>query len=89
MRKLLTVIAFMLCCSMTLFSSQSFAAPSKDDVDVENIKVPPRDVKDILLVLNQARTDKTIIEKATKILAITFKAKTISNQSFKKISFSC
>ncbi len=70
MRKLSIIAALMLCCSMTLFSSQSFAVPSKDDADVENIKAPPRDIKDILLVLNQSRADKTLIEKATKILAL-------------------
>jgi CHAT domain-containing protein len=70
MRQFSIIASFMLCCSMAFFSSQSFAAPSKDDIDVENIKAPPRDVKDILLVLNQARADKTLIEKATKILAL-------------------
>ena len=70
MRKFLIIAAFMLCCSITIFSPPTFAAPSKDDADVENIKSPPRDVKDILLVLNQARTDRSIIEKATKILAL-------------------
>ncbi|OWS71168.1 CHAT domain-containing protein [Polynucleobacter campilacus] len=69
MRKLLTVIALMLCCSMALFSSQSFAAPSKDDADVENIKAPPRDVKDILQILSQTRQDQALIDKAKKTLA--------------------
>ena len=70
MRKLFIITVFLLSCSISIFSSQSFAAPNKDDADVENIKAPPRDVKDILLVLNQARGDKTLIEKATKILAL-------------------
>ncbi|WP_114689960.1 hypothetical protein [Polynucleobacter necessarius] len=51
-------------------SNPSFALPGKDEVDVESVKAPPRDVRDILLVLSQARTDKTLIEKATKILAL-------------------
>ncbi|MBU3555222.1 CHAT domain-containing tetratricopeptide repeat protein [Polynucleobacter sp. UB-Piko-W3] len=70
MRKYSIIATFMLCCSVALFSAQSFAAPTKEEADVENIKAPPRDVKDILLVLSQARADKSIIEKATKILAL-------------------
>jgi CHAT domain-containing protein len=70
MRKYSIIATLMLCCSVTLFSMQSFAALSKDDTEVESVKAPPRDVKDILLVLNQARTDKTLIEKASKILAL-------------------
>lgn len=56
--------------SIFFFSTQSFAVAAKEDIDVESVKAPPRDVKDILLVLNQARPDKTLIEKATKILAL-------------------
>ena len=70
MRKYSIIAILMLCCSVTLFSTQSFSAPTKEEADLENIKAPPRDVKDILLVLNQARADKTLIEKATKILAL-------------------
>ena len=70
MQKHIRISVFVLCCSILIFSSQSFAVPNKDDVDVENIKAPPRDVKDILLVLNQARGDRTLIEKATKVLAL-------------------
>ena len=70
MRKHSLISSLLLCCTMVLLSSYSFAAPTKDEIDVENIKAPPRDVKDILLVLSQARSDKTLIEKATKILAL-------------------
>jgi hypothetical protein len=70
MRKLFIISAFLLSCSISIFSSQVFAVTNKDDADVENIKAPPRDVKDILLVLNQARGDRTLIEKATKVLAL-------------------
>jgi len=70
MRKYSIIATLMLCCSVTIFSTQTFAALTKEEVDLENIKAPPRDVKDILLVLNQARADKTLIEKATKILAL-------------------
>ena len=70
MRKPSLIQLLALLCSIFIFANQSFAAPGKDDVDVEIVKAPPRDVKDILLVLNQARPDKTLIDKATKILAL-------------------
>jgi len=67
------IINFFICTILfgcNIFMQSAFAAQSKEEVDVEIIKAPPRDVKDILLVLNQARPDKTLIEKATKILAL-------------------
>ena len=70
MGKLSLIRILLLCCSVLVFANSSSAVQVKDEVDVENVKAPPRDVKDILLVLNQARTDKTLIEKATKILAL-------------------
>jgi CHAT domain-containing protein len=70
MYKRTLISSLLLCCSVTLFANLSFAAPAKDEIDVESMKAPPRDVKDILLVLSQARVDKSIIEKATKILAL-------------------
>lgn len=70
MRKLSLLQSLLLCCSLFLVLNSSFAVSNKDEVDIENLKAPPRDVKDILLVLSQARADKSIIEKATKILAL-------------------
>ena len=70
MGKLSLIRILLLCCSVLVFANSSSAVQVKDEVDVENVKAPPRDVKDILLVLSQARTDKTLIEKATKILAL-------------------
>jgi CHAT domain-containing protein len=70
MRKHSLIQIFLLSCSIFLFSNQSFAIPGKEEVDVESVKAPPRDVKDILLVLSQARPDKTLIDKATKVLAL-------------------
>jgi CHAT domain-containing protein len=62
--------SLLLCYSIFLLSNSVFASPGKEDINIENIKAPPRDVKDILLVLSQARSDKTLIEKASKILAL-------------------
>jgi len=70
MRKLSVIKLLLLSCSILFFASQSLAVPNKEDADIEVIKAPPRDVKDILLVLNQARSDRTLIDKATKVLAI-------------------
>ena len=58
----------LLSCSIGV--SEVFAAPSRDEVDVENIKAPPRDVKDILRLLEQAKRDITQMEKAEKIVAL-------------------
>jgi CHAT domain-containing protein/tetratricopeptide (TPR) repeat protein len=69
MRKLLTVIAFILCCSIA-FSSQSFAALSKEDADLENFKAPPRDVKDVLKFIEQSKQNAILEEKAKKIIAL-------------------
>ena len=68
MRKPSIIAIFVLCCSIVLFSSQSYAAPSKDDVDIENIKAPPRDVRDVLRILNETKPDFALLEKAKKIV---------------------
>ena len=70
MRKLSLIQSLLLCCTIALVPNYSFSAPAKDEVDVENVKAPPRDVKDILLVLSQARSDKALLDKAIKVLAI-------------------
>lgn len=68
MRKIPRISTFLLCCSMLLICNFSNAAPSKDEVDLENVKAPPRDVKDILQILSQTRQDQTLIDKAKKVL---------------------
>ena len=69
MRKPSILISFLLCCSIALFSLQSFAALSKVDIDVESIKAPPRDVKDILRLVEQTKPDFAILERAKKVVA--------------------
>jgi tetratricopeptide (TPR) repeat protein len=53
-----------------LIAPYVFAAQGNEDVDVENIKAPPRDVKDILRLLEQAKRDITQMEKAEKIASL-------------------
>jgi len=69
MRKLSLIPLLMLCCSITLFTNSSFAVPGKDEVDVENIKAPPRDVKDILRLVEQTKPDQAVVDRAKKIVA--------------------
>ena len=66
MRKLSLIPLLMLCCSITLFTNSSFAVPGKDEVDVENIKAPPRDVKDILRLVEQTKPDQAVVDRAKK-----------------------
>ena len=69
MRKPSILISFLLCCSIALFSLSSFATVSKDDIDLESIKAPPRDVKDILRLVEQTKPDLAIVERAKKVVA--------------------
>ena len=61
--------ALLLCSSVLLFTSPSFAVPNKDELDVESIKAPPRDVKDILRLVEQTKPDLAIVERAQKVVA--------------------
>lgn len=61
--------SLLLICSIFLFSNSAFASTAKDEISIENIKAPPRDVKDILQILSQTRQDQTLIDKAKKVLA--------------------
>lgn len=69
MRKLAFIPILLISCSILIFSSHSFAVPAKDEVDVENIKAPPRDIKDILKLVEQTKPDLAIVERAQKIIA--------------------
>jgi CHAT domain-containing protein len=55
-------------CSMT--STLIIAQPSKEDAEIENIKAPPRDIKDILKILEQTKQDQSQLEKAKAVLAL-------------------
>jgi len=70
MRRLSLLQSLFLCCfSILLVSNISLASPTKDEVDVESIKAPPRDVKDILRLVEQTKPDLAIVERAQKVVA--------------------
>ena len=70
MRKFSFVITLMLCCSALFTTNFSFATSIKDDLNTENIKAPPRDIKDILRLVEQTKPDLAIVERAKKTVAI-------------------
>lgn len=71
MRKLSLASIFLLCCSIVIIPAQSsFAAINNDEVQIENIKTPPRDVKDILRLVEQTKPDLAIVERAKKVLEL-------------------
>jgi CHAT domain-containing protein len=70
MRKFSIVITLMLCCSILFGANFSFATSIKDEVNVENIKAPPRDIKDILKLVEQTKPDLAIVERAQKVVAM-------------------
>lgn len=69
MIKFLWLQPLLLCCTILLAPNLLMAAPAKDEVDIESIKAPPRDVKDILQILSQTRQDQSLIDKAKKVIA--------------------
>jgi CHAT domain-containing protein len=72
MCKLSFFSALTLSVGILLTPSIAFSAPNRDefDVDVQNIKAPPRDVKDILRLVEQTKPDLAIVERAKKVVAI-------------------
>ena len=71
MRKPPLFLALILFCGIQLASTIAFAVPGKDevDVDVQTIKAPPRDIKDILRLVEQTKPDLAILERAKKVVA--------------------
>ena len=70
MRKLHFFTALILSAGILFATSNSFAVPAKDEVDVENIKSPPRDVRDILRLVEQTKPDLVVVERAKKVIAL-------------------
>lgn len=70
MRKLVIISTLLLACNILFVANYSFAAPIKDELDIESIKAPPRDVKDILRLVEQTKPDLAVVERAKKIVAI-------------------
>ena len=54
-----------------LFRSKNIdAAESEDVISLEEIKAPPRDIKDILRVIDQTKQDRDQLEKAKRVAAL-------------------
>jgi len=70
MRKPPLFLALILAAGILFATSNSFAVPAKDEVDVENIKSPPRDVRDILRLVEQTKPDLVVVERAKKVIAL-------------------
>jgi CHAT domain-containing protein len=72
MRKFSFIFTLLFACSTLLASQNVLTAPSKDelDIDVENIKAPPRDIKDILRLVEQTKPDLEVVERAKKVVAL-------------------
>lgn len=62
--------SLLLCSSIFLFSYSAFASQSKDEISIENIKAPPRDIKDILRLVEQTKPDLAVVERAQKVVAL-------------------
>ena len=67
MRGIINVAAFILLLAIVGIST-SFATTVKDEVNVETIKAPPRDIKDILKLLEQTKPDLVLVERAKKVI---------------------
>lgn len=66
---------------------QVHAQTSEAELDVSQIKPPPRDVKDILRVLEQGKVDMSEIEQAGKILAAPQPAQDADNPTWNEFHF--
>ena len=56
---------------LVLPTSTLFAqVPKEETQEVENIKIPPRDIKDILKIVEQTKQDATEIKKAKAVLTL-------------------
>ena len=69
MRKLAIIPSLLLLGSILLSTNSSFATPIKDELDTESIKAPPRDVKDILRLIEQTKPDLAVVERAKRVVA--------------------
>jgi len=65
------IIAVFLFVVNIFVSTYLMAQTSKEDaVEIENIKAPPRDIKDILRILEQTKQDQSQLEKAKAVVAL-------------------
>lgn len=69
------------------FATPLHAQTSEAELDTTQIKPPPRDVKDILRVLEQGKVDLSEIEQARKILATPRPAQDADNSTWNEFHF--
>lgn len=65
-RFLLALLSF----GILFTSNYSLSTELKEQVDIESIKAPPRDVKDILRLVEQTKPDLAVVERAKKVIAL-------------------
>lgn len=69
MRRFVAIQSIFLALSLGFAVGATSAVPGKDEVDIENIKAPPRDIKDILRLVEQTKPDLGVVERANKLIA--------------------
>ena len=69
MHKLAIIPSILLLSNILFAPNFSFASSTKDEVNTENIKAPPRDIKDILKLVEQTKPDLAVVERAKKVVA--------------------
>ena len=69
MRRHALISSFLIGCGIFSLSAASLATTTKEEVNIENVKAPPRDIKDILRLVEQTKPDLAIVERAKKIVA--------------------
>ena len=74
----LAAFLFLASFGQALVSSGCIAAEVDEVVDIENIKTPPRNIKDILRVIEQTKQDREQLDKAKRVEALPAPASTDS-----------
>lgn len=67
-RKLSLFPSLLLCCGILILPNSSLAVTNKDEVGIESVKAPPRDIKDILRLVEQTKPDLVVVERAKKVI---------------------
>ena len=62
-----SLISLLFCCSIVFWGNQAYASLNKDEVDLDSVKAPPRDVRDILRLFDTTKQDSKDVEKAKAI----------------------
>jgi CHAT domain-containing protein len=68
--KKLLFTALLAVASNQLFIEKCYSADSEEVISLEEIKTPPRDIKDILRVIEQTKQDREQLDKAKRIVAL-------------------